>query len=79
MFSTELGLTLEAAFREAASRRHVFFCLEHLLYALTYDEQIIEILQKVGAQIATLRKDLEQFFEVHTHGLHRLFGYIEQI
>jgi len=63
MFSTELGLTLEAAFREAASRRHVFFCLEHLLYALTYDEQIIEILQKVGAQIATLRKDLEQFFE----------------
>jgi ATP-dependent Clp protease ATP-binding subunit ClpA len=63
MFSTELGLTLEAAFREAASRRHVFFCLEHLLYALTYDEQIIEILQKVGAQITTLRKDLEQFFE----------------
>jgi len=63
MFSTELGLTLEAAFREAASRRHAFFCLEHLLYALTYDEQIIEILQKVGAQITTLRKDLEQFFE----------------
>lgn len=63
MFSTELGLTLEAAFREAASRRHAFFCLEHLLYALTYDEQIIEILEKVGVQLSTLRKDLEQFFD----------------
>lgn len=63
MFSTELGLTLEAAFREAASRRHAFFCLEHLLYALTYDEQIIEILEQVGVQLSTLRKDLEQFFD----------------
>jgi ATP-dependent Clp protease ATP-binding subunit ClpA len=63
MFSTELGLTLEAAFREAASRRHAFFCLEHLLYALSYDEQVIEILEKVGVQLGTLRKDLEQFFD----------------
>lgn len=65
MFSTELGLTLEAAFREAASRRHAFFCLEHLLYALTFDEQIIEILQNTGADIPALRKDLEVFFDKH--------------
>ena len=65
MFSTELGLTLEAAFREAASRRHAFFCLEHLLYALSFDEQIIEILQSVGTDIPALRKDLEQFFDKH--------------
>ncbi len=65
MFSTELGLTLEAAFREAASRRHAFFCLEHLLYALTFDEQVIEILQNTGADILSLRKDLEVFFDKH--------------
>ncbi|MEY4700678.1 MAG: hypothetical protein RL326_865, partial [Pseudomonadota bacterium] len=65
MFSTELGLTLEAAFREAASRRHAFFCLEHLLYALTFDERIMEILQRVGINLQTLRKDLEQFFDKH--------------
>lgn len=65
MFSTELGLTLEAAFREAASRRHAFFCLEHLLYALTFDEQVIEILQNTGADIPALRKDLEVFFDKH--------------
>jgi len=63
MFSTELGLTLEAAFREAASRRHAFFCLEHLLYALTFDEQIIDILQRVGVQLPNLRRDLENFFD----------------
>lgn len=65
MFSTELGLTLEAAFREAASRRHAFFCLEHLLYALTFDEQIIDILKNTGADIAAVRKDLELFFDKH--------------
>lgn len=65
MFSTELGLTLEAAFREAASRRHAFFCLEHLLYALTFDEQIMEILRSAGADLQLLRKDLESFFDKH--------------
>ena len=65
MFSTELGLTLEAAFREASSRRHAFFCLEHLLYALTFDEQIIEVLQNAGVELALLRKDLEAFFDKH--------------
>jgi ATP-dependent Clp protease ATP-binding subunit ClpA len=63
MFSTELGLTLEAAFREASSRRHAFFCLEHLLYALSFDEHVTEILQEVGVQVQTLRKDLENFFD----------------
>jgi len=65
MFSTELGLTLEAAFREASSRRHAFFCLEHLLYALTFDEQVMEILNHVGADLSLLRKDLETFFDKH--------------
>lgn len=65
MFSTELGLTLEAAFREASSRRHAFFCLEHLLYALSFDEQVMEILNHCGADLSALRKDLESFFDKH--------------
>lgn len=65
MFSTELGLTLEAAFREASSRRHAFFCLEHLLYALSFDEQVMEILNHCGADLSVLRKDLEGFFDKH--------------
>jgi ATP-dependent Clp protease ATP-binding subunit ClpA len=62
MFSTELGLTLEAAFREAATRKHVFFCVEHLLYALSFEERVSEILQSCGANLKVLRKDLDQFF-----------------
>jgi len=41
------------------------FCLEHLLYALTFDEQIAEILRSAGADISTLRRDLENFFDKH--------------
>ena len=63
MFSTELGLTLEAAFREASTRRHAFFCLEHLLYALTFDEQILEILEHVAVQVPVLRRELEDYFD----------------
>ena len=63
MFSSDLGLTLEAAFREASTRRHTFFCIEHVLYAMTYDEKVMEILRNCGASVNTLRKDLEEFFD----------------
>ena len=66
MFSAELGLTLEAAFREAATRRNVFFCLEHLLYALSFDTQVLEVLKRSGVEIKILRKDLETFFDSGT-------------
>jgi ATP-dependent Clp protease ATP-binding subunit ClpA len=65
MFSAELGYTLEAAFREAASRRHAFFCLEHILYAFLFDEEIAAILKKCGGDIVTIKKDLEDFFDHH--------------
>lgn len=62
MFSTELGLTLEAAFREAASRKHAFFCVEHLLFALSFEERTAQVLKACGANLKELRKDLEDFF-----------------
>lgn len=62
MFSTELGLTLEAAFREAASRKHAFFCVEHLLFALSFEENAAQVLKACGANLKDLRKDLEEFF-----------------
>ncbi|MFM1847234.1 MAG: ATP-dependent Clp protease ATP-binding subunit ClpA [Pseudomonadota bacterium] len=65
MFSAELGYTLEAAFREASSRRHAFFCLEHILYAFLFDEEIGAILKRCGGDVPTIKKDLEDFFEHH--------------
>lgn len=72
MFSTELGFTLQAAYREAEQRKHAFFCVEHLLFALLFDEQIIEILEQCGGKIDALKKDLEDFFAKHVEvmGVH---------
>lgn len=63
MFSTEFAYTLEAAIREAVKRGHAFFCIEHLLYALLFDDQIVEILESCGGDIEEIRRDIEGFFE----------------
>jgi ATP-dependent Clp protease ATP-binding subunit ClpA len=65
MFSTELGYTLEAAFREASQRGHAYFCLEHLLYALLFDDQIEEIISRCGGNVSKLKQELEEFFDKH--------------
>lgn len=63
MFSTGLSYTLEAAVREAEQRKNVYFCLEHLLYALLFDSDVKEILFNCGANLDELRKSLENFFD----------------
>lgn len=63
MFSTALSYSLEAAFREAASRKHAYFCVEHVLYALAFDDEVQAILKNCGGDIGLLRKELERYFE----------------
>ncbi len=63
MFSTRLAYTLEAAVREAAERKNTYFCIEHLLYALLFDDEVKEILFHCGADTSRLKKKLEGFFE----------------
>lgn len=63
MFSSELNYILEAAYREASHRRHAFLCIEHLLYALLFDERAAMILTACGADIAKLKESLEEFLE----------------
>lgn len=63
MFSTELSFTLEAAYREAASRSHCYFCIEHVLYALLFDNEIVEIIVNCGGDVSELRKKLEELFD----------------
>ena len=41
----ELHLTLQAAVREAISRRHAYVTVEHLLFALLHDERGLEIIR----------------------------------
>lgn len=63
MFSPEFGYTLEAAIREAVKRQHAFFCIEHLLFAMLFDDQIVQIVEGCGGDVEELRRELERFFE----------------
>ena len=61
MIAHDLEVTLHLAFVEARKARHTDLTLEHLLYALLDNPLAQEALNAVGANIATLKTDLQQF------------------
>ncbi len=63
--SKELQVTLRRAAAEAAKRRHEYVTLEHVLYAMLDEPTTMQILRAVGADIAKMRKSLENFFDTH--------------
>ena len=62
MISRELEATFAVAIKEAKVRRHEFFTLEHILYALLHDDAGRQILHQCGADIEALKAQLERFF-----------------
>ena len=62
MISKELSETLGFAVREAKRRRHEYVCVEHLLFAILYDSDGIEIIENCGGNIENLKTSLESFF-----------------
>jgi ATP-dependent Clp protease ATP-binding subunit ClpA len=65
----ELQLTIQAAFREAVSRRHAYVTVEHLLFALLHDERGKEVLRHCGADTAALERSLLRFFDEEVEAL----------
>jgi len=59
----ELELTIQAAFREAVSRRHAYVTLEHLLFALLHDARGAEVLRNAGADLPALKLAIQRFFD----------------
>jgi len=59
--SPEVEIALSLAANEAARRRHEYFTLEHLLYALLFDEQTAAVIKHAGGDPAALKKEVEQF------------------
>ena len=59
----ELQATFRRAFDEAHQRRHEMVTLEHLLYALTFEETGSAALKGAGADIPKLRAALARFFD----------------
>ena len=63
MISKELQSALNVALGEARKRRHEYFTIEHLLFALLQDPAVIKIIHACGGSIQNLLKDLEKFFD----------------
>ena len=53
MINRELELTFAAAIKEAKQRRHEFFTLEHILYAILHDVTGRRILYHCGADLTS--------------------------
>lgn len=66
MLNKDLELTLNAAFREARSRRHEFMTVEHLLLALIDNPSASEALDACGVDMDTLKRELSEFIDETT-------------
>jgi len=62
MISKELSATLGFAVREAKKRRHEYVCIEHVLFAILYDDTGREIIEGCGGNVENLKRALEDFF-----------------
>ena len=60
MLSHELELSLIAAVREAKRRRHEYVTLEHVFFALLYDDKVARLLEECGGDINELKEQVEQ-------------------
>ena len=63
MLSRELEASLNAVAQEASTKRHEFVTVEHLLLALTKNEEAISVLKEVGADVELLNKDVSKYIE----------------
>ena len=59
--SPEVEIALSLAANEAARRRHEYVTLEHLLYALLFDEATALVVRHAGGDPAAIKKEFEQF------------------
>jgi ATP-dependent Clp protease ATP-binding subunit ClpA len=63
MFNSELHYLLEAAFKEATTRKHLYFCVEHILYALLFDPECAKIIKQSGGSVEKLKNKLVEYFD----------------
>src|ERR1044071_6524428 len=63
MFSRTVERVLNAAAREAVSRRHAHLTLEHLLFAIVNETTGDKILRAAGANTDKIKSDLDTFLD----------------
>ena len=63
MIGTDVEIALQVAATEARARRHEYFGLEHLLFALLHGEETAEVVRHCGGSVSKLKEALEQFLK----------------
>lgn len=63
MLSQNLEQTLHNALQEATKRTHEYATLEHLLLALTYDQDAMAVLRSCGVDIDVIKEQIETYLE----------------
>src|SRR5574338_398669 len=66
MIAQELEVSLHMAFMDARQKRHEFITVEHLLLAMIDNPTAAEVLRSCGANLDSLRSDLNNYIEEHT-------------
>ncbi|WP_394820836.1 ATP-dependent Clp protease ATP-binding subunit ClpA [Pendulispora albinea] len=61
--SPEVEIALTLAANEAARRRHEYVTLEHLLYALLFDDTTALVVRHAGGDVSRLKKQLERYLD----------------
>jgi ATP-dependent Clp protease ATP-binding subunit ClpA len=69
MFSRTVERVLNAAAREAVSRRHAHLTLEHLLFAIVNETTGDKILRAAGANTEKIKAELDGFLDEHLETL----------
>src|SRR5687767_11483056 len=59
--SNDLQISLTVAISEAGRMGHEYAGLEHLLYALTFDDETSEVLRHAGTDIDRVRESLLEY------------------
>ncbi|HXV74050.1 MAG TPA: AAA family ATPase, partial [Sphingomonadales bacterium] len=62
-FSKHLEETLRRALGEAKRRRHEYVTLEHLLFALTEDQDAAAVMKACGVDLGVLKSDLASYLD----------------
>ena len=61
MIAKQLQASFEFAVNEAVRRRHEYVTLEHLLYALLHDRDVVTTVRACGGDIEQLKQQLDDF------------------
>src|SRR5215213_1067531 len=72
--SDDLQISLSLAMSEAGRLGHEYAGLEHLLYALTFDDEASEVLRHAGANVRRVQERLADYLAEEIVGLEGLEG-----